>query len=195
MCYNGAAKREMTKKSFSQIKKGEKIMENRKIYAIFGEEPDELEFGYDEDYLDCTRMKLYLVLAMQLAMADGCECFMSTVEQGAAMWGAEACMALRALGKNVGLVTVPTGELQAAKWHPERRERYFDVLTKADSVIDLYDVGENVSAEDYILANVTNILILGDIRLPRLARLAERAKRLGIKVTPIDCKVPFNWSI
>lgn len=148
------------------------------LCAIFGENPDELEFGYDEEYYTCSKMKLRLVLAMQKLVESGCSGFISTVDQGAAMWGAEACIAMRENGANVKLIAVPTSELQASRWHPERRERYYNVLEAADEVIEQ----KEVSAEDYILANVTHAIFLGDTDIPRLAALLERAKNAGAEI-------------
>ena len=159
---------------------------DRKInYAIFGEEPTELEFGYDEDYYTCSLMKLKLVLAMQQAIASGCECFMSTLEQGAAMWGAEACAAIKQLDGNVELIAVPTSELQASRWHPERRERYFKLLETADEIVEL---SEDTTAEEYILSSVTHAIVLGDASIGRLADLAARAKAAGVNVVAVGAE-------
>ena len=148
------------------------------LCAIFGENPDELEFGYDEEYYTCSKMKLRLVLAMQKLVESGCDGFISTVDQGAAMWGAEACIAMRENGANVRLIAVPTSELQAARWHPERRERYYSVLEAADEVTEQ----KEVSAEEYILANVRYAIFLGDTDIPRLAVLLERAENAGAEI-------------
>lgn len=148
------------------------------LCAIFGENPDELEFGYDEEYYTCSKMKLRLVLAMQKLAESVCNSFISTVDQGAAMWGAEACIAMRENGANVKLIAVPTSELQAARWHPERRERYYNMLEAADEVIEQ----KKVSAEDYMLANITHAIFLGDTDIPRLAALLERAKNAGAEI-------------
>lgn len=155
-------------------------MNYTQIYAIFGENPDELEFGYDEEYYTCSKMKLRLVLAMQKAIAEGCDCFMSTIEQGATMWGAEACIAMRDSGTEIALVSVPTSETQASRWHPERRERYYNVLEASDEVVE--DRGE-VSAEEYILSRASHAIILGDSQ--RLSELAERAKEKGVGIITV----------
>ena len=153
----------------------------KKICAIFGENPDELEFGYDEEYYTCSKMKLRLVLAMQSLIDSGCDSFISTVDQGVAMWGAEACIAMRERGKSVTLIAAPMGELQAVKWHPERRERYYSVLEAADEVIERCEM----SAEDYIFENITHAIFLGDINIPRLAALLERARAADVNIVCI----------
>lgn len=149
-----------------------------KLCAIFGENPDELEFGYDEEYYTCSKMKLRLVLAMQKLVESGCIGFISTVDQGASMWGAEACIAMRESGVSVKLIAVPTSELQASRWHPERREHYYNVLEAADKVVEQ----KKVSADDYIFANITHAIFLGDTDIPRLAALLERAQEVGAEI-------------
>lgn len=150
------------------------------LYAIFGENPDELDFGYDEEYYTCSKMKLRLVLAMQKALANGCDGFITTVEQGAAMWGAEACIAMRESGADTSLVCVPTSETQSSRWHPERRERYYNVLEASDEVVEDTD---GVSAEDYILDIATHAIILGES--PRLAALILRAREKGVEIIAV----------
>lgn len=157
-------------------------MENRKICAVFGENQNELEFGYDEEDYMCAQMKLRLVCGIRSVIESGCSCFASTLEQGAAMWAGEACAAIKELGGDVCLIAAPTGDEQATRWHPERRERYFDLLCAADRVIES---DEDVSGEDYIFENAGLVLILGDISHPRLANVQKRAVENGIAVINI----------
>ncbi len=154
-------------------------MKNNKICAIFGENPSELEFGYDEDYYTCAVMKFRLVSAMQDAVSEGCCEFVSTLDEGAAMWGAEACIAMKSLGGNITLTAAPTSENQADRWHPERRERYFDLIEKADVFIP--PCGEEYG-EEYILKNAGRVIILGNTEYPRIADFLNRARAENIKV-------------
>lgn len=154
-------------------------MEKRRICAIVGENPEELEFGYDEEYLLCTEMKYRLVSAMQEAIGEGYADFASTSEQGAPMWCAEACAAIKALGGRITYTAAPESESQADRWHPERRERYFDILEKADAIVDAWEECHGI---EYILAHCDKMIVLGDPALPRLAALIESAKLQGIDV-------------
>ncbi len=154
-------------------------MKNNNLCAIFGENPSELEFGYDEDYYTCAIMKYRLVSAMQDAISDGCCEFISTLDEGAAMWGAEACIAIKLLGGNVSLTVAPTSENQADRWHPERRERYFDLIEKADTFIS---PGGDEYGEDYILKNAGRVIILGNTEHPRLTEFLKRARAENIRI-------------
>ena len=154
-------------------------MNNNNLCAIFGENPSELEFGYDEDYYTCAIMKYRLVSAMQDAISNGCCDFVSTLDEGAAMWGAEACVAIKSLGGNVTLTAAPISENQADRWHPERRERYFDLVEKADFFIQ--PNGEEYG-EEYILKNAGQVIILGNSEYPRIANFIIRAKAENIRI-------------
>ena len=154
-------------------------MGNTKMCAIFGEGPDELEFGYDEDYYLCAIMKYRLVAALQESVMSGYTSFVSTVEQGAPMWGAEACDAIKQLGGEITFTAAPISEDQADRWHPERRERYFGMLERADAIIE--PTGDEYGIE-YILGSVDRIIVLGDASHRRLNDLICRAKESGIEV-------------
>ena len=154
-------------------------MKNKKSCAIFGEKPSELEFGYDEDYYTCAVMKYRLVSAMQDALADGCHEFVSTLDEGVAMWGAEACLAIKSLGGNVTLTAAPTSERQADRWHPERRERYFNLIENADELISPC---EEEYGENYILKSAGRVIVVGDTLHPRIAEFIENARAEQIEI-------------
>ncbi len=154
-------------------------MGNYRLCGIFGENPDELEFGYDEEYFTCAEMKYRLVLAMESAIEAGFTGFASTLCEGASMWGAEACAAIKQLGGGTTLVAAPESEEQAKRWHPERRDRYFALLEAADEIID---PSEELCGEEYILSEAERVIILGKTDLARLERIYRRAKELGKEV-------------
>jgi len=162
-------------------------MKNR-LCAIFGENPDELDFGYDEDHQTCTQMKLKLIYAIKSVLDDGCKSFISTIDQGAAMWGAEACIAMKELGGDVTFTSAPTGDEQASRWHPERRDRYFDILIKSDEVIEADEefLGALLYGEDYIFENSDTVIILGNLSHPRLTQIAKRARARSMKLVCVE---------
>lgn len=144
--------------------------------AIFGPKPSELEFGYDEEHIQCAHMKLKLVNAICDTAISGCKNFASTIDQGACMWGAEACLALRECGVNISYIAVPRSEYQSNRWHPERRERYFSLLERADYVADCGEMG----ADEYIICNASRALVLGESTSGRLKRVVENLGVAGI---------------
>ncbi len=154
-------------------------MSKDRICAIFGENPNELAFGYDEEYYTCAAMKYRLVAAMQEAIAKGTDTFITTLDEGAAMWGAEACTAIKEFGGGIRFIAAPTAEEQAERWHPERRERYFNLLEAADEVIT--PAGSSYG-EDYILKNADSLIMLGNYAHPRLSEIITKAEAFGIEI-------------
>ncbi len=153
--------------------------DNKILCSIIGENPSESLFGYDEEYPLCAKMKYKLVNAIQGVISSGCKCFCTTLEEGAAMWGAEACEAIKCLGGDIEMRVAPISEEQANRWHPERRERYYRLIEGADKVITSED---EIFGEDYIFANSSLIIVLGDRTLPRISALIKRAKELEIQL-------------
>lgn len=151
-------------------------MKHRNICAVFGEGPEELSFGYDEEYYTCAVLKMRLVRAMQAAIADGCTAFASTLDEGVPMWGAEACLAMG----GASLIAVPTLEEQASRWHPERRERYFRLIEECDTLVDAFT--EGLTAEEYILEGCSHAIILGGLEHSRIRAVLDAARRADIKV-------------
>ncbi|MBQ8508312.1 MAG: DUF1273 family protein [Clostridia bacterium] len=153
-------------------------MEINKYCAIIGETPEELSFGYDEDYLTCVEMKRDLLMAMVKQIEQGVTGFLTAVEQGAEMWCAEACLAMKSKGGQIELICAPTCEEQANRWHPERRERYFTILEQADDVCE--------GGDEYILSNAAVLLVLGHPAGTRAARLIDAARKRGLTLCQVS---------
>ncbi len=153
-------------------------MKYSKVCAIFGENPSELAFGYDEEYYTCDVLKMRLVCAMQEAILTGCDAFALILDQGVCMWGAEACIAMRESGEDIRLVAMTRSENQASRWHPERRERFYNIIEKCDVHIDLEHVQRE--PQEYLLSQAQCAVILGDRRIERIAEIIESAEKSGV---------------
>jgi uncharacterized phage-like protein YoqJ len=147
--------------------------------AIIGSTPDELEFGYDEEYPSCVEMKAALAMKLLDLIREGCSSYISSLEQGAEIWGAEACMSILALGGKIELICIPTSENQANLWHPTCRERYFNLLENCTTVIE---PKSGKSSEDYIIENADLLLILGKKLGKRALEIEKRAEENGIRI-------------
>lgn len=153
-------------------------MEYSKICAVFGEDPSELAFGYDEEYYTCDVLKMRLVSAMQNAALSGCDAFALILNQGVCMWGAEACIAMRESGENLGLIVMTRSETQASRWHPERRERFYNIIEKCDEHTDLKGISD--VPEEYLIRKAKYAIILGNSNIERIAKIADLAERAGV---------------
>ena len=161
---------------------------NNKKCAIIGSTPEELSYGYDEEYPTCVALKTKLAERQLELIQEGCVEYISSLEQGAEMWGAEACAAIKALGGQVKLTCVPTSESQADRWHPERRERYFRLLEECSEVINPVHDGSDAcgSADDYIISHADLLLVVGDRLGERASRIVEQAKARGAGIIRVS---------
>lgn len=158
-------------------------MKYSKTCAIFGENPTELSFEYDEEYYTCDVLKMRLVCAMQNAILSGCDAFALVLDQGVCMWGAEACIAMRENGDNIGLTVMTRSENQASRWHPERRERFYNIIEKCDEHTDLEGISD--VAEEYLIKKAKHAIILGNSNIERIARIADLVEKAGVFTTLI----------
>ncbi len=158
-------------------------MKYSKICAIFGEEPSELSFGYDEEYYLCDVLKMRLVSAMQYAVLGGCDAFAVVLDQGVCMWGAEACIAMCESGENIRLTVITRSEDQASRWHPERRERFYNIIEKCDKHVELE--GFSGVAEEYLISKAEYAIILGSKNIGRIGKIMELTEKKGISCAVI----------
>ncbi len=160
-------------------------MNQNKLCAILGETPDELPFGYDEDYPTCLLMKQQLVASIFELFQRGVRNFVCTGRQGVEMWAAEACIAMRELGMKLTLTCVREDESLADRWHPERRERYFRILEEADQTVErhLNPASEDENPETYISDHFDCLLVMGN---PGTTDLIAEAERRNLPILKLD---------
>lgn len=154
---------------------------NKKICAITGSTPNEYSFGYDEENMNCALEKRLIVQAIFALVSVGVTGFLSTMNEGAELWGAEAVAhIITTFNRDITLGCVPTSEEQASRWHPDTRDKYFDLLEnyletdaipkRHDPDGDMYGAdrelfGEDIYAYDadkYIADTADMLLVCGD---------------------------------
>ena len=97
----------------------------------------ELHFGMDEEHLDCIALKLCLANRIAEVHAGGVTNFVCNCEWGVLLWAAEAVIALKNTF-DIRLNIVQPFEGQADRYSKEVRERFFNVHSRADSVITMH---------------------------------------------------------
>ena len=109
------------------------------ICCFSGHRPTKLPFGYDETHPSCLRLKAALFGEAGRLREEGVTTFLSGMAQGTDMIAAEIVLDMRRAypGNNIRLVAVVPYEGQADRWSIEYRERYFNILSKADEVMTL----------------------------------------------------------
>lgn len=98
-----------------------------------------IHFEYNEHHPDYFRLRMLLAAEIETMTKRGVTTFLTGMVQGPDVWCAELVLDLktRSANKDILLIAYLPYEDQAAQWNIENRERYFNVLAKADDVITL----------------------------------------------------------
>lgn len=172
-----------------------------KICAITGSTPNEYSFGYDEESMNCALEKRLIVQAVFALASVGVTGFLSTMNEGAELWGAEAVgHIIETFNREITLGCVPTSEEQASRWHPDTRDKYFGLLEKyleTDAIPKRHDpdgdqfgadrdqFGEdiyNYDADQYIADKADILLVCGDKPGEHAEKLIREFEGRGKKV-------------
>ena len=111
----------------------------QKTCCFSGHRPEKLPFGHDEKHPDCLRLKVKLLCEVDRMRENGVTTFLTGMAQGIDLIAAEIVLDIREAypDDNVRLVAAVPFEGQADKWSEPYRERYFDILSRADEVVTL----------------------------------------------------------
>lgn len=104
-----------------------------------GHRPTKLPYGYDEEHPNCLALKLKLAVEIEQMRKKGVTTFLIGMAQGPDIWCAEIVLDLKQAypDTEIKLIAVLPFEGQADRWHEEYRERYFNILARADDVVTL----------------------------------------------------------
>ncbi len=148
-----------------------------RLCLIVGASPDELPGGWDES--DETALELRFSLTKEVARLarDGAS-FLSPLEPGAAMWGAEAALVLRR-ETGCGVICAPIGETQAERWCEGLRNRYFRLLERSDETVERF--GEPLI--EGVLTGLADRVIAVEPLSMQAQMVVMLAKQRGLPVT------------
>ena len=110
-------------------------MKQETICAFTGHRPSNFRFGYDEEAIECQRLKIAMLSQVTALIDNGVTTFLTGMALGADIFGAEIVLALKKQCPELHLMAAIPCESQADKWSVEQRERYFDILAQCDEVV------------------------------------------------------------
>ncbi|MCI2106452.1 MAG: DUF1273 domain-containing protein [Intestinimonas sp.] len=122
-------------------------------------------FGWDEEDIDCIRLKLVLLQQIQKLRSSGVAQFMTACDPGVGLWCGEIINALRNCNDDLQLYCALPYEEQATKWAPYLRKRYFELLEKCTyvSAVSLHKThSSQLNAYKYIINQSDVILAVYD---------------------------------
>ena len=138
-------------------------MKRKPICCFVGEKPQKFPWGYDEKWPDCIRLKEKLAFEIETMRQKGVKSFMSNMAMGVELWAAEIVVSLKQDYPHgeIKLYAAIPFEGQANRWSPDFRERYYNVLTKADEETVLqahYTKGCICACSRYMVENSTHMI-------------------------------------
>jgi uncharacterized phage-like protein YoqJ len=128
-----------------------------------GHRPIKFHYGYDEEHPDCVRLKEVLTVEIEKMRKKGVTTFLSGMAMGVDIWCAEIILNLKQTYPNeeIHLIAVIPHEGQANRWSIEYRERYFNILERADETTTLqtqYTKG-CMQARNHYMVNASDHII------------------------------------
>ena len=109
-----------------------------KSCAFTGHRPARFSFGYNENDVQCMKIKALMSEWIAGLIAKGVTDFYSGMALGVDQWAAEIVLDMKKRHPGLRLIAVRPCETQADSWSAEQRERHFDALALCDDVVTLY---------------------------------------------------------
>ena len=164
---------------------------NSKTCCFTGSRPQKFSFGFDEKHPDCLRIKEMLFEKIEQAIADGFVHFVSGGALGVDTWAAEAVLKLKKRHSYVTLeVGVPCLE-QEKSWQRKDKQRYRDVLKRADEVTVLqknYTAGCMRRRNEYMVNKSSLVIAVWSGQKGGTASTIAYAKRHERTVVMIEAR-------
>lgn len=124
--------------------------------------PTRFKFGWDEEDPLCIELKQVILQQVQKLRLENVHSFYIVPDSGAGLWTGELINVLRNNDPSLLLQCILPHEETSTKWHPQLRDRYFELLEKcthltAESRPDDRDAARKalihmVDCSDYVIA-------------------------------------------
>lgn len=105
-------------------------LDRARTCCFSGHRPDKLPSGYQESPQETAPLRRALTLAIDEAIAAGCDTFLCGMAQGADFWAAEDILRRKQAGEKVQLIAALPCPAQDARWPHPQRERYRRLLAQ-----------------------------------------------------------------
>ncbi len=126
-----------------------------------GHRPQNLSFGFDEAHADCVRLKTEIKLAIETAIQNGYDTFISGMALGVDIWCAEEVLRQKQGGKAIELVAVVPHKGQEKGWSFDYKNRHRKILEqcKKVEVLNPYYVPGCLGQRNRYLVDNSSLLI------------------------------------
>lgn len=162
-----------------------------KSCAFSGHRPNSLPWGYNENDINCLKLKQILSCQIKQLVQTGYTSFLSGLAVGSDTWTAQAVLALREENPQLKLHCILPCKNHADKWPAAAQERYRAILAQADSIVytsRTYHKDCMLERNRFMVEIASLLLSVYDERRQRSGTGAaiRHAQKLGRKVIIID---------
>ena len=152
-----------------------------------GHRPKGYSFGFDEQHIDCIRLKKYLSDEIRRKIADGADTFISGMALGADMWAAEAVLDLKKEFPHIKLIAAIPYPEQSKGWSEKYALRYNAILSKCDEkvIISPHYHSSCMHLRNRYMVDHSDVLIaiFDDSKKGGTASTLNYAKKKGMEIT------------
>jgi uncharacterized phage-like protein YoqJ len=157
-----------------------------------GHRPKKFAFGYDEDHLDCQRIKELLREAVERSIADGYTHFISGMALGVDTWAAEIVLELRDSGTSITLEAAIPCQNQERFWKEPSQKIYADILSRVDvkTLVSDYPYAPYlmIKRDKYMVDNSARLIAIYDGTAGGTQKTYDYAKKKNLDIVRIDPK-------
>ncbi len=110
-----------------------------KICSFTGNRPHKLSFGYNEEDIECIKLKAKLMEEIEKLYIKGVDTFLSGCAMGIDIWCAEIVLQLMQKHKDIKLFCILPCNNQDKNWTLSYKNRYKKILNSCTKVIKLQE--------------------------------------------------------
>jgi uncharacterized phage-like protein YoqJ len=162
--------------------------------CITGHPINKFTFRVDEAQEDCVKLKMKLAFEIEEMRKKGVTTFLTSMAQTVGIWGAEIVLDFKRVypDEPIRLVVITINKKRLSHWPQNYRNRYFDILTKADnSIILQMHYAKNPSHScGCFMTDVSGHMIAVWNGMPGATRHAVNyARKNGLEIVLINSKI------
>jgi len=154
-----------------------------------GYRPEKLPWGTDEGHPGCSALKDKIISSSERLYLSGIRHFICGMARGSDAYFCEAVLVLRAKYPDISVEAAIPYEEQAAKWRPDDRDRYFELINQCDCVTYVskdYSKSCMLRRNRYMVNKSSVLLTVFDGKPGGTSYTIKYASRKGLEIIVIE---------
>lgn len=141
-----------------------------KVCSFTGHRPDKFNFKYNEEHIDCIRLKAKLIDEIEKLYLSGVKYFLTGCAMGVDIWCAEIVLQLKNKYEDIELFSVLPCNNHDEKWSKSYKQRLKNVLDNSKKSIKLqknYTYDCYFKINKYLVDKSNIVLGVYDLKMKR----------------------------